>query len=292
MNKKYKPYLLLGPVLILLVSIFVMGLGIGLLQSLGYFKAVGLEDITLKYYKEMFQSKDFLESLKFSLYISFVSSVLSVVLGVLLAYTILRTGSNRLIEKIYKLPVVVPHIVGALLIYNILSQNGIASRILYSLNIIEDPSSFPSLLYEKNAIGIILVYLWKEIPFIAMTSYTILKNLNDNLKEVALNLGANNRQVFFYVILPLIMPTVLSSFIIIFAFSFGAYELPLLLGPTSPKALSIKAHIEYTNPDLKHRPYAMVINMTLALVSFVLIFLYTKTYEIIVKYKGGKYEKK
>jgi len=82
------------------------------------------------------------------------------------------------------------------------------------------------------------------------------------------------------------MPLVASSFIIIFAFSFGAFEVPYLLGPTSPKTLPVKAYIEYTNPDLTHRPYTMVINMILTFYSLILVWLYSKTFKLISKYKS------
>ncbi|SDX73742.1 putative spermidine/putrescine transport system permease protein [Tepidimicrobium xylanilyticum] len=244
-----------------------------------------MEGFTLKYYKEVLKSEDFLSSLKFSFYISMVSSVLAVILGVLLAYSIVQSKSKKkIMENIYKLPITVPHIVAVLLVYNILSQSGIFPRILYSIGIIEEQTQFPSLIYDRYGIGIMITYLWKEIPFVAMVVYTVLNNISEKLSEVALNLGANKRQVFFYVILPLILPSVFSAFIIIFAFSFGAYEVPFLLGPTSPKALPIQAYVEYTNPNLVNRPYAMVINMILTFVSIVLVWLYSKAFERISKY--------
>ena len=149
---------------------------------------------------------------------------------------------------------------------------------------IKDQDQFPSVLYEPNGIGIIAAYIWKEIPFVALTTYTVLSNVSKKLSDVAYNLGANKKQVFFYVLLPLIMPSVLSSFIIIFAFSFGAYELPLLLGPTQPKALPVQAFIEYSNPVLQNRPYAMVYNMLITLIAVILTWLYYKAFEKVFKY--------
>lgn len=275
------------PVIIVLLSLFVSGILMGLAQSLGYFPVVGLKEVTLKYYKEVLTDKGFLSSLKFSLYISFISSIMAVIVGTLLAYLIVKNKHRKGIEEIiYKLPIIVPHSVAALLVYNVLSQSGVLSRILYNLRLIGDQSQFPTLLFDKKGMGIIIAYLWKEIPFIAMVVYTILSNINDKLEEVALNLGANRRQVFLYVLLPLIMPSIASSFIIIFAFSFGAFEIPYLLGPTNPKALPVKAYVEYINPDLTNRPYSMVINMTLTFVSFVLVWLYHKTFKLISRYNG------
>lgn len=273
------------PVMLVIVGIFAVGLIMGFMQSLGYFKAIGMESITLQYYKEFLKSEDFLSSLKFSFYISMVSSILAIVFGVLLAYSIVQNRNNKgIIESMYKLPITVPHIVAVLLVYNILSQSGILPRVLYSMGMIKESTQFPSLIYDKKGIGIIITYSWKEIPFVAMVVYTVLNNISERLSDVALNLGANRRQVFLYIILPLIMPSIFSAFIIIFAFSFGAYEVPFLLGPTSPKALPVKAYVEYTNPNLANRPYAMVINMILTFISIALVWLYSKAFERISKY--------
>lgn len=278
---------MLTPLMLILLGIFAMGLILGCFQSLGYFPVIGLKDITLKYYKEVLWDRSFIDSFKFSVYISLVSSSVAVIFGVLLAYSIFRSKHGKGIEEIvYKLPIIVPHSIAALLVYNMLSQSGVLARILWHLGFIGEQTQIPSLVFDKNGIGIIVTYLWKEIPFIAMITYTVLSNINKNLSDAALNLGANRRQIFFRIILPLIMPSILSAFIIIFAFSFGAFEVPYLLGATVPKTLPVKAYIEYTNPDLTHRPYTMVINMILAFYSFILVWLYSKTFKLISKFNG------
>jgi putative spermidine/putrescine transport system permease protein len=285
-KEKVKPYLLLSPMLLILIGIFVTGIVLGLLQSFGYFKAIGLTDFTLKYYREVLLDSNFLSSLKFSLYTATVSSVIAVILGVLLAYSIVQMkGKKETIELLYRVPIAVPHIVAALLIYNIFSQTGILPRILFEMGLIQNQEQFPSVLYEPNGVGIIAAYIWKEIPFVALTTYTVLSGVSKKLSDVAYNLGANKKQVFIYVILPLIMPSVLSSFIIIFAFSFGAYELPLLLGPTQPNALAVQAFIEYSNPVLQNRPYAMVYNMLITLIAVILTWLYFKAFEKVFNYR-------
>ena len=285
-KEKVKPYLLLSPMLLILIGIFVTGIVLGLLQSFGYFKVIGLTDFTLKYYREVLMDSNFLSSLKFSLYTATVSSVIAVVLGVLLAYSIVQMkGKKETIELLYRVPIAVPHIVAALLMYNIFSQTGILPRILFEIGLIQDQAQFPSVLYEPNGVGIIAAYIWKEIPFVALTTYTVLSSVSKKLSYVAYNLGANKKQVFIYVLLPLIMPSVLSSFIIIFAFSFGAYELPLLLGPTQPNALAVQAFIEYSNPVLQNRPYAMVYNMLITLIAVILTWLYFKAFEKVFNYR-------
>ena len=80
MKKKMTPYILLVPQLILGV-VFIIGLGTGIIQSLGVIPAFGLTEPTLKYYKEVLTRPDLLQSLKYSLYIAFMSAFLATVTG-------------------------------------------------------------------------------------------------------------------------------------------------------------------------------------------------------------------
>jgi putative spermidine/putrescine transport system permease protein len=73
------------------------------------------------------------------------------------------------------------------------------------------------------------------------------------------------------VLLPLLWPALIRAGAIVFAFSFGAWEVPVLLGQSAPTALPVLAWQRFTDPDLAARPEAMAIAMLIALVSAVLI---------------------
>ncbi|SJZ37593.1 ABC transporter permease [Selenihalanaerobacter shriftii] len=280
----WKPYILLSPALVVLIGLFLGGVTLALLQSLGYFPFIGLKTITLKYYIEVFSSPEFIDALKYSLYISFVSSVGAVVIGVLLAYQLVKLSDKyRLVQLLYKLPIIVPHIIASLLVFLFFTQSGLLSRLLYHFGILEQITDFPNLIFDQWGIGIIFVYLWKEIPFIALVVYTVLKHINTSFEEVAANLGANQRQIFWNIYFPLSLPSIGSAFIIVFAFSFGAFEIPFLLGPTYPNTLPVMAYQNYISSDLTQRPYAMVIVMILTIISFGLIYFYKKLLDLMLK---------
>ena len=285
MESKLKPYILLAPVAIILISIMGFGIANCVMQSLGYMPYIGAENISFRFYKEVIRDSVFLESLIFSLKTSFISSTVAVFIGVILAYFLSQEKLSKIKESLLNLPVIIPHIVVVMLMITIFSQSGIISRILYSLNIISDSSQFMSLVSDKNGVGVILVYLWKGIPFTIITAYNILKNISNNLEKVAINLGASKLQCFRYIILPLASPTIISSFIILFAFSFGSFEVPFLIGPKTPKALSVSAYTSYISSDLSQRSYAMVINVILSSLSFILLIVYNKILEKINRYK-------
>ncbi|NLP44262.1 MAG: ABC transporter permease subunit [Peptococcaceae bacterium] len=271
---KFAPYLLNLP-LALLSLIFIVGIVNGLLQSFGLIPALGLYEFTFKYYYEVFSRSDLLASIGLSLYISLASSLLAAIFGVLLSLLLVMTGKAKgKTLNLVKIPIIIPHIVVAFFVITIFSQNGLLARIMYSLGLISAQADFPALLYTDNAFGIILAYLWKEIPFVAFFVITIMANISSTLGEAAKNLGASQWQTFWHVTLPLCMPSIKNAFLIIFAFSLGAYELPYLLGATMPKALPVQAFIEYTHPDLLHRPYAMALNGIMFFISLIIVVLY------------------
>ncbi|WP_018249566.1 ABC transporter permease [Orenia marismortui] len=281
-----KPYILLTPALIILFGLFLGGVILALAQSFGYFPLLGLNTFTLKYYIEIFTSTEFLDALRYSFYISFVSSFLAVVIGVFLAYQLVRLPKEyKLVRLIYKLPIIVPHIIASLLVFLFFTQSGLIARILYHFGIIKGLESFPQLVFDRWGIGIILVYLWKEIPFVVLVVYTVLNNINNSFEQVAANLGASQQQIFWNIYLPLSLPSIGSSFIIVFAFSFGAFEIPFLLGSTYPKTLPVLAYQSYVSSDLLQRPYAMVIAITLTVICLGLIYIYKKLLDLVLRYK-------
>ncbi len=284
---RFKPYLLLLPVLSILAAVFVNGLITGFLQSIGYFPALGLREITPKYYVEIFRNPAFLSALVFSLYTALVSAILATVLGLLLALCLLRSNSqDRISHLVYRLPIIVPHTVAALLVISLLGQSGMLARIAISIGLIEKMSDFPVVTFDRGGIGLMVAYMWKEIPFVALVVYGVLRSVDEKYNQVARNLGANGFQLFKEVLLPMALPALSSAFIIIFSFSFGAFEIPYLLGPTSPRALPVLAYIAFTHPDLLRRPYAMAMNMVIALITLVMVILYRKSYELLDRLVG------
>lgn len=282
---KIKPYLLIAPAALLLL--FIMGVGICtcILQSLGYFPLIGLDNITFDYYKEILSNQQFINSLMLSLKTSIISSTIATIIGILLAYLMTKSRFSKLRYFLLNLPIIVPHIIVVMLAFAVFSKTGIIARMLYNLNLINDSREFVSLVNDKAGIGIIIVYIYKGMPFIAITVYNILNSLDVKLEDVALNLGANKFQVLKLVIMPQIMPTILSSFIVIFAFSFGSFEVPYLIGATNPKALPVNAYINYINTDLAQRPLSMAMNSILTGISFILLILYNLIFTKLKKNK-------
>lgn len=287
-SEKLRPYLLLLPLMLIMLLIFAAGLAFGTVQSFGWFPAIGLREITFEYYREVLRDPTFLGSLRFSLYTSLTASILSAVFGVGLSYVILTTGRKRggPLPSLFKSPVYVPHIVVALFIFVLLTQSGLIARLLSAVGLLSDMNEFPRLIFDKNGIGIMVAYIWKELPFMTYITYDVLRTLDERYSMVAGTLGAGKWQVMRRVILPQLWPSIVTGFVLIFAYAFGSYEVPLLLGPTIPRALPVLSYIYYSSVDMTQHVNAMVVNMIITL-GILLILALGKLLEKLLKKAGG-----
>ena len=284
-SRKLTPWLLLLPFLGVTVLVIVSIWNI-LVQSLGVIPAFGLTDLTMEYYRQVLTSETFLSSLAVSLKIAFASAALATVLGVLVCAGLVGCRKEGIVHVV-RLPILVPHTVVALFVITICSQTGLIARAAAALGWIADSTEFPQLLYTESYLGVILAYLWKEIPFVAYFVLALMSGVSTTLGEAAENLGASPFKSFFQITLPLSMPAITKAFLIIFIFAFGGYELPLILGATVPKALPVQAYLSYMDPNLLNRPYAMAMNGVILMLSMAMATLYGLLTSRLCKRMGG-----
>ena len=259
------------PGLIVILTIVLGGLFKSLLISFGYFKEIGMTEFTFEYYKKVLTDKTFIESLLFTLKFSFVSSFLAVIIGAVLAYSIFFFDKTR--EFYLNLPVIIPHMLVVVFLLNFLSNTGLVSRILFQIGLIEEPTQMIQLFYNKNSIGIILVYILKGASFAGLVILQILKSMSINKFYAARNLGAGVFSEIKYIIWPDIKNSMTKIFLILFSFSFSSYEVPFLIGPTKPRALAVKSYIDFTKNDPMYKPTAIVINIIIGLIGILSVLL-------------------
>ena len=266
MGGRLKIALLLAPALLVIGVLFAGGLVAALVQSLGYLPAIGMTEINLDAYREVLTGGDFLDSFLLTVYVAGASTTAATVLAVLAALA-LRWSSGRLSAVVFQLPITIPHLVAAVGISLVVSQTGLGARLAATLGLIGEPKDFPVLLYDRYSIGIILTYVWKETPFVALVVLASLRGVATDLEDVARTRGAGAWQRFWYVIFPVIAPGIVAASLIVFAFTFGAFEVPYLLGKTYPTILPVMAYNEYRDIDLAARPVAMAINILIAAIT-------------------------
>lgn len=268
---------MLAPALLVLGGLFLTGLGLTLLRSFRYMPALGLTDPDLAAYAAILTAPGFLKSLGLSLWIATASTLIAAVLALAAALLLRQTFPGRaLISFLVQANLTIPHIVGAIGILYLFSQSGSFARLAHAAGLISGPQDFPALTHDPWAIGIILLYVWKELPFITLILLANMQTQGEDHESVARTLGATRWQAFRHVLLPMLMPGLLAASTLVFAFAFGAYEVPLVLGAHAPKALPVLAWQASTDSDLAARPEAMAMAIVIAAIGLALLAVYAR----------------
>jgi putative spermidine/putrescine transport system permease protein len=272
LRQRIAPYLLFLPALLLL-AIFVFGMVNGILQGFGIAPFLNMYDFTIDYYIQALTESELVASIQFSIYLAVLVTLGSTVLGIALSAAVCKLGAGRKIRLFgVQMPMMVAHAVVVLCLLTIFSSSGLLARLLFELGLVSEPGDMPTVLGAPSGWGIIATYVWREVPFIAFCTITIMAHIGDRYSEAALSLGANPIKAFFTVTLPLCKSAITKASLVVFAYVFGSYEVAALLGPTMPKALPVLAYYEFKMVDITNRCLAMALNgITIAICMLVVV---------------------
>jgi putative spermidine/putrescine transport system permease protein len=280
-------FLLVLPALLVVVLLLAGGVFVTLSQALMPVAAGEIRMLTFEHFRAVVREPGFGPSLLLTFWVALVSTVFTVVLAVVTALSLRRMrGFQKVATFVYQVPLTLPHIVVAAAGIMLLSQSGLLSRVVTAIGLIESPAQFPELVFDRGGAGIIIVYVWKQIPFVGLFALSVLQTVGADYEAVARTLGARPVQALRHVLLPLLAPGLLPSAVIVFAFVFGAFEVPLLLGARYPSMISVLAYRLYTDVDLSLRPQSMALSFVIALVVFVLLAVYRLLSEARVRGNG------
>ena len=181
-------------------------------------------------YKAFFEKKIYYLILYRSIKISALVTLVTVLLAYPLAYFIaFRVQKNKIIWIIL---VTIPFWTSYLLrVFSwkvILGYSGVINSGLMSLGIISEPLEF--LLYNPNAVVITLAHAWAAVAILPI--YVSLEKIDRSLIEASKDLGENSFMTFIRVTLPLSLPGVIASSLLVFIPTVGDYVTPALVGGT------------------------------------------------------------
>jgi len=272
--KETKTWVMLLPTVVVLTVFFVGALAYSVLLSMNFFSITSSTDIGLQAYADVLTDRRFVDSFLFSLKVAAVSTLISIAIAIAVSMVLRKTFfGRRAAVFVYQFNIPVPHLVVAIAVLLMFSQTGLVSRGLFEMGLIERSSAFPMLVFDRDGIGIIIALVLKSFPFIGIAVLSLLLTTLNDYEQQAATLGANAWQRFRHVLLPMMVPSILFSSVLVFAYAFGSFEVPFLLGSTSPKALALLAYQEYTSVDLNTRPAAMAIANIITVVMAGLVFL-------------------
>jgi sulfate transport system permease protein len=156
-----------------------------------------------------------LAALRLSFGASLLAAVIDMLLGLLVAWVLVRYrfACRRVCDALVDLPFALPTAVAGLALTALYASNGwIGSRLL-PLGI--------EVAYTR--LGVLLAMVFVGFPFVVRTLQPVLESLESDLEEAAYTLGASPLQRFLKVILPLLLPTLLTGFALALARAIGEY---------------------------------------------------------------------
>jgi putative spermidine/putrescine transport system permease protein len=267
-----RAYMFMLPAVGSIVLLFGGGLVLAVLQSLGVISILGDPHVSFAAYHAAFTHPELFSSLGLSLMLAIVATGLSTVLSIGLALLLRSAGRWASIACQITLPI--PHLVGIVGILMLLSPSGFISRLMMGLGWIQSDQAFPLLVNDRHHLGILIHFVWKEIPFITLILLAVLRSINTDYEVQARALGANPWQCFWNVTLPMMKTGILSASLIVFGFVFASFEVPFLLGTTRPRTLPVLVYRAFTDTDLDKRPEAVALGLILSAVSIAIIVSY------------------
>lgn len=267
-------------ILAILIPFVLLVLGFELLPMLSIIKDSFKDSInnslTFENYLSIFSNPFYKQSIKNSIYISFYSSIIAMIIALLGAYSITKLP-QKFREKVLILSNMTSNFAGVPLAFAfmiILGYNGVFTILFEKLNI-----QFLMDFNLYSGIGLIIVYIYFQIPLGILLMYPAYNGIKEEWKEAASMLGASKLAFWRYIGIPILLPSILGTFSLLFANALGAYATAYALTGGNYNLLTVRI-ASLISGDLFLNPN---LASALAVVLFLILLLLTIFSEVMLK---------
>ncbi len=204
-----------------------------------------------------------LSSYAVSLSTAFIASLINAVMGLILAWVLVRYKfpGKRIMDGIIELPFALPTAVAGIALTHLTVQNGWVGRIFARFGI--------NIAYTRIGITIALVFI--GIPFVVRSVQPVLEKVDREYEEAAAMFGASRIQIFFRVILPEILPSLIAGFTMAFARSLGEYGSVVFIAGNTPYETEITPLLIMS--ELQEYDYASATSIALVMLAIAFVIL-------------------
>ena len=225
--------------------------------------------LTGDYFAKFFSNGYYGTTLLHSFELSICATLVSLVLGVPLAYlyNLYEIKGRNLIQIIIILCCMSAPFIGAYAWVQLRGNNGIITQLIASIIGYRPPSIY-------GFRGIVIVLSLQLYPLVFMLVSGALKNVDSSLLEAAQNMGVGGARRFLKVVIPLCMPTILAAALLVFMRAFADYGTPLLIG-RGYQTFPVIIYNEYFGETGTDHNFAAAVSVIAILITAV-IFLFQK----------------
>jgi sulfate transport system permease protein len=208
-----------------------------------------------------------LAALRLSFVTSLVAATINAVFGVIIAWVLVRYRfpGRRLLDAFVDLPFALPTAVAGIALTALYAPNGWIGSLLAPLGI--------KVAYTPLGITIALIFI--GLPFVVRTVQPVLEELDREFEEASATLGANRRQTVFRVMLPSLLPAILTGFALALARAVGEYGSVIFIAGNLPFISEIAPLLIIIRLEEFSYPQAAAIGTAMLLISFgILLFVH------------------
>lgn len=271
-----QPYWLSAPGLVLFVSMLGTPLLLTFLLSFyGFDFTKGIQPgFSFANYVEVLGDSYFLKIFGRTFAIALTVTVICVLLGTPEAYILsrMRKPWKSIFLIVILGPLLISVIVRTLGWALLIGGQGMISKLLQALYITDGPFS---LMFTTTGMIIALVHVL--VPFMVLAVWASIQRIDPQVEDAALTLGASKFTVLHRIVLPQIMPGVLSGSLIVFALTASAFATPSIIGGRRLKVVATTAYDEYLNT--LNWPLGAAIALLLLVANVVVIMSYNRFIE-------------
>ncbi|ENI5042005.1 ABC transporter permease [Salmonella enterica subsp. enterica serovar Newport] len=222
----------LGTILLLMGSTFY----VVIVQSLGWFNLEGDSHFSLEYWRNMLQDEVLQSALFYSVKVSLLGAFGSVIFAYPLALWLRKPMAGKEgIIAVLRAPMFIPGLVAAFLFVNIVAYHGIINELLLALGIISEPLRMQN---DDFGWGVVILQIWKNLPFALILVGGAVNAIRNDVLDAASNLGASRWSSFTGVVVPLTLPAVQVTLILVFIGALGDFAFFSVAGPRNTYSLA------------------------------------------------------
>lgn len=205
-----------------------------------------------------------LASFKVSFITAFVASAVNAVMGVILAWVLVRYKFpfKRLLDGMIELPFALPTAVAGISLTALTADKGLIGEFFAKFGV--------KIAYTRIGITVALIFI--GIPFVVRAVQPVLEKLDSSYEEAADVLGASRAETFRRIILPEILPAALTGFGLAFGRCIGEYGSVVFIAGNMPYETEITPLIIMSELQEYDYASATAIALVMLLFSFALLF--------------------
>lgn len=221
------------------------------------------------------QQAFFWKVLWFTLWQAAASTALTLVLGLPLAYVFshYEFPGKSVMRALTAIPFVMPTVVVAVAFSTLLGNNGLLNNALQSLLHLQQPP----IRIEQTVWIILMAHVFYNVSVIIRSVGGFWSNLNPHLSQAASVLGASRGRAFQTITLPLLMPSITASSLLVFLFCFTSFGVVLILGGLQFATLEVEIYRQAVS--LFNLRVAAFLSIVQLIITFTVMAVYTKLQE-------------